>query len=424
MGEKDETKNGGEKVAAEGGEKKAAAAEGGGMKEDGPAPPVTVVLKVDLHCEGCAKKVRRFITQLEGVEKVKADCDAKKLTVTGNVDPTWLREKIETKTKKKVDLISPQPKNPAGVGVAAAAPGGGGDKKAEDKPEKKAGDDEIKKPKEAVVSTVVMKIRLHCDGCAHKIKRIILKNVEGVNSVATDLEKDLVTVIGTMDVKELTTYLKEKLKRGVEIVPPPKKVDNNNNNNGGEKTKEDGGGGDKVKESAVAGGGEKIEKEGGGGGGGEKKEKEGGSGGGGGGGEKKEKQGGGDKEKGDEPKKAEDGGDGEKNKGGGGGEGTTKVVGVNKMEYNNSYIPETYYAVMPMYGNHQYHHADDYGHHHVPSSSMYHDHHDYGYQGYSPNSAYVAQYSQHGPPPLPPPTLLTANDHMFSDENPNGCFVM
>ncbi|KAL8036234.1 hypothetical protein ABFX02_12G145800 [Erythranthe guttata] len=385
------------------------------MKEDGPAPPVTVVLKVDLHCEGCAKKVRRFITQLEGVEKVKADCDAKKLTVTGNVDPTWLREKIETKTKKKVDLISPLPKKPAGVGVAAApAAGGGGDKKAEDKPEKKAGDDENKKPKEAVVSTVVMKIRLHCDGCAHKIKRIILKNVEGVNSVATDLEKDLVTVIGTMDVKELTTYLKEKLKRGVEIVPPPKKVDNN----GGEKTKEDGGG-DKVKEiSAGAGGGEKKEKEGGGGGGGgggEKKEKEGGAGGGGG--EKKEKEGGGgDKEKGDEPKKAEAGGGGEKNKGGSGGEGTTKVVEVNKMEYNNSYIPETYYAVMPMYGNHHYHHADDYGHH-VPS--MYHDH-----QGYSPNAAYVAQYSQHGPPPLPPPTLLTANDHMFSDENPNGCFVM
>ncbi|KAL7092107.1 hypothetical protein ACP275_12G145200 [Erythranthe tilingii] len=396
MGEKDETKNGGEKVAAEGGEK--AAAEGGGMKEDGPAPPVTVVLKVDLHCEGCAKKVRRFITQLEGVEKVKADCDAKKLTVTGNVDPTWLREKIEHKTKKKVDLISPLPKKPAGVGVAAAAAaapgGGGGDKKAEDKPENKAGDDENKKPKEAVVSTVVMKIRLHCDGCAHKIKRIILKNVEGVNSVATDLEKDLVTVIGTMELKDLTTYLKEKLKRGVEIVPPPKKVDNNN---GGEKKKEESAG-DKVKESgAGAGGGEKIKKEGGGGGG--------------------------DKEKGDEAKKAEDGGGGVKNKGGGGGGEGTKVVEVNKMEYNNSYIPETYYAVMPMYGNHHPHHADDYGHH-VPSSSMYHDHHDYGHQVYSSNSAaYVAQYSQHGPP-LPPPTLLTANDHMFSDENPNGCFVM
>lgn len=29
------------------------------------------------------------------------------------------------------------------------------------------------------VSTVVIKIRLHCDGCAHKIKRTVLKNIDG-----------------------------------------------------------------------------------------------------------------------------------------------------------------------------------------------------------------------------------------------------
>lgn len=67
---------------------------------------------------------------------MKADCDAKKLTVTGNVDPAWLRERVEIKTKKKVDLISPlpQPKNDAGV-----------EKKVEG--EKKVDDDD-KKPKE------------------------------------------------------------------------------------------------------------------------------------------------------------------------------------------------------------------------------------------------------------------------------------
>ena len=32
---------------------------------------------------------------------------------------------------------------------------------------------------QAVVSTVMMKTKLHCDGCAHKIKRIIIKNFEG-----------------------------------------------------------------------------------------------------------------------------------------------------------------------------------------------------------------------------------------------------
>ncbi|KAH6767156.1 Heavy metal transport/detoxification superfamily protein [Perilla frutescens var. hirtella] len=63
----------------------------------------------------------------EGVEKVKADCDANKLTVTGNVDPVALHERVEYKTKKKVELVSPQPKKD----------GGGGDKKANGKTEKK-----------------------------------------------------------------------------------------------------------------------------------------------------------------------------------------------------------------------------------------------------------------------------------------------
>lgn len=33
-----------------------------------------------------------------------------KLTVIGDVDPWKLREMLEKKTKKKVDLVSPQPK--------------------------------------------------------------------------------------------------------------------------------------------------------------------------------------------------------------------------------------------------------------------------------------------------------------------------
>lgn len=78
-----------------------------------------------------------LISICEGVEKVKTDCEANKLTVTGNVDPTWLRERIEYKTKKKVELISPQPKKD-----------GGDKKKEEPKKEeaKKPADD--KKPKE------------------------------------------------------------------------------------------------------------------------------------------------------------------------------------------------------------------------------------------------------------------------------------
>ena len=73
--------------------------------------------------------------------------------------------------------------------------------------------------------------------------------------------KDLVTVKGFMEVKELVPYLSEKLKRDVEVVPPKKEDD---------KKDKDGsaGGGDK-KENKEAGGGDKKD---GGGDGGKKEE--------------------------------------------------------------------------------------------------------------------------------------------------------
>ncbi|KAL2533641.1 Heavy metal transport/detoxification superfamily protein [Abeliophyllum distichum] len=297
MGEKIEKKNDGKKKAADG---------GGGKKDDGST---AVVLKLDLHCEGCAKKVKRSVRHFEGVENVKVDWESGKLTVTGKVDPSWLRERVEYKTKKKVALVSPQPKKD----------GGGGEKKSEEKSEKKAEEKktEDKKPKEAALSTVVMKIKLHCEGCAHKIKRTISKNIDGVHSVSTDLQKDLLKVAG-----------------------------------------------DKGKDS---------------------------------GGDKKEKEGGGEKK--DGAKAATGGGEGSKSEG--------NKVEINKMEFHGL-NPQTHYAV-PMY-NQSYAHQG-YG---VP---MYHPQQDYG------NTGHVTQYAPGLPPPLPP-TYLHETDQMFSDENPNACFIM
>ncbi|KAL3646794.1 hypothetical protein CASFOL_009338 [Castilleja foliolosa] len=180
-----------------------------------------------------------------------------------------------------------------------------------------------------------------------------------ITSVTTDFQKDLVTVIGTMDVKKLISYLKEKLKRDVEIIVPPKKNDD-------DEVKKKEKRGDEKKEKVKV----KVKRDVGGGD--EKKEKEGESGG---------------CEKKDDESKAEDG---EINEGEG-------VANVNKMEHH-SYNTQTHYA------NH------DYG------MSMYH------HQGFS-NWDYTAPQYMNGPP-LPPPTYLNANDGMFSDENPNGCFIM
>lgn len=137
--------------------------EGGEKKSD-----ASFVLKLDLHCEGCAQKVRRFVRHTHGVEKVKSDCETGKLTIKGDVDPTWLRERVEIKTKKKVELISSPPKKDA-AGDKKSAGDGAGDKKSGEKTEKKTEDKKAdeKKPKEAPVSSVVaLKIRMHCEGCA------------------------------------------------------------------------------------------------------------------------------------------------------------------------------------------------------------------------------------------------------------------
>ena len=49
-------------------EEKAAPEEGKAAKEEPPPPPPEIVLKVYMHCEGCARKVRRCLKGFDGVD--------------------------------------------------------------------------------------------------------------------------------------------------------------------------------------------------------------------------------------------------------------------------------------------------------------------------------------------------------------------
>ncbi|CAI9277514.1 unnamed protein product [Lactuca saligna] len=70
-----------------------------------------VDLEMDLHCVGCARKVIKEICNFKGVESVGVmDLELKKLTVSSTLDPVYLRQKVEKKTKKKVNRIFPSPK--------------------------------------------------------------------------------------------------------------------------------------------------------------------------------------------------------------------------------------------------------------------------------------------------------------------------
>ncbi|XP_020593713.1 heavy metal-associated isoprenylated plant protein 3-like [Phalaenopsis equestris] len=185
--------------------------------------PITVVLKVEMHCKGCAQKVRRSVKGFKGVEGVASDVTGSKLTVIGKVDPVELRNHLESKMHKKVEIISPA------VAVkkekeSSKADGNEGakDQKPDQSKEQKKADD--KKPNEPSVTSVTLKIRLHCEGCIERIRKQINK-IKGVESVSFDSEKDLVTVKGSMDVTTLPGFLMAKLNRGVEIVNPKKDGD-------------------------------------------------------------------------------------------------------------------------------------------------------------------------------------------------------
>ncbi|CAA7392790.1 unnamed protein product [Spirodela intermedia] len=58
-----------------------------------------VVLKVSLHCKGCAGKVRRHIARMEGVRSYNIEFDAKRVTVVGDVTPLGVLSSV-SKIKK------------------------------------------------------------------------------------------------------------------------------------------------------------------------------------------------------------------------------------------------------------------------------------------------------------------------------------
>ncbi|KAM3280402.1 hypothetical protein ACQJBY_047283 [Aegilops geniculata] len=233
-------------------------------KEDGDAAgkkkAAPVVLGVDLHCDGCARKVVKAVKAAQGVEGVAADVAAGTVTVSGKaVDPWDLKDRVEARTHKPVAFVSPpNPPNPKkkkdGGDTAEGKKGQAGDGKGA----KTAGDDKKKNNNEGPESTVVVKIGLHCNGCIDRIRRTAHK-IKGVKEVKVDTAKEHVTVQGTMDAKALPDVLRRKLRRDVEVVPPPAAK----NKDGGDKKKQQKDGGEDAGE----------QQQGQGGGGGKKKNK-------------------------------------------------------------------------------------------------------------------------------------------------------
>uniref|UniRef100_A0A804LDU2 HMA domain-containing protein n=1 Tax=Zea mays TaxID=4577 RepID=A0A804LDU2_MAIZE len=303
------------------------AGKGGDGGEAAPEAAQPVVLKMKLHCAGCAHKVKKAIKRVPGVDSIVTDVAANTVVVVGTADAGALKARLEAKTNKPVEIVSAggapkkppaaEPKQDAGAGVGekkgvkSASP----NEEEKEKGKKQQAEEkerEKEKGKKQQVESVLLKIRLHCDGCADRIRRRIgkikgerkfcwvvvcpshmYKNSHpvfflsfpliplrcaaseltilglvlvgaGVKDVVLEANaKDEVEVTGTMDIPNMVSYLKEKLNRDVEAVALPVRKEGGGSEGEGEgkdDKKHSGGGGGKDKVAAGAAGDDRMDK--------------------------------------------------------------------------------------------------------------------------------------------------------------------
>ncbi|KAE9594765.1 hypothetical protein Lal_00013226 [Lupinus albus] len=167
-----------------------------------------IVLKVDMHCQACARKIAKALKGFEGVDEVTADSKASKVVVKGKTaNPIKVLERLQKKSGKKVELISPLPKPSE-------------EKKEEIKePQPVEKKEEVSPPP---VVTVVLKVGMHCEACAQVIQKKIRK-IQGVESVETDFGNDQVIVKGVIDPTKLVDYVYKRTKKQASIVKKEEK---------------------------------------------------------------------------------------------------------------------------------------------------------------------------------------------------------
>nr|XP_010934034.1 heavy metal-associated isoprenylated plant protein 9 [Elaeis guineensis] len=168
-------------------------------EEAKPSPPPPIILFVDLHCFGCAKKIEKCVLKCRGVEGVETDMVQNQLTIKGMVDPQALCSRIQKKTLKRARVLSPLP------------PAEGESKQEQVVPSQVSG-----------VTTVEIHVNMHCEACAQQLRRKILK-MRGVQTAETELSTGKVMVTGTMNGEKLTDYIHRRTGKLATIVPQPPK---------------------------------------------------------------------------------------------------------------------------------------------------------------------------------------------------------
>ncbi|KAK4436174.1 Heavy metal-associated isoprenylated plant protein 9 [Sesamum alatum] len=162
-------------------------------KKEAAKTALPIVLFVDLHCVGCARKIHRSISKITGVERVVMDMGKNEVSIKGVVEPESVCTTIMKITKRRAKLLSPLLQPHEAQFVASQGSG---------------------------LSTVELNVNMHCEACAGQLKRKILK-MTGVRAVETELRSGKVTVTGTMDADRLVDYVYRRTRKQAKIVPQP-----------------------------------------------------------------------------------------------------------------------------------------------------------------------------------------------------------
>ncbi|KAI3816648.1 hypothetical protein L1987_16351 [Smallanthus sonchifolius] len=209
-----------------------------------PPRPQDFVFSVFMHCEDCARRVRRCIKGFAGVESVETDCYTGKVVVKGEkADPIKVLEKIKKETKRQVVLLSPDPKPSAEEAEELKQEEHSKRKDKKDEEGKKTG--EGKKAKKEAKPAVgdekkgeestdtqppprpqefVFKVFMYCEGCARKVRQCLL-GFEGVESVVTDFNAQKIIVKGEKaDPLKVLERIHKETQREVELLSPDSKV--------------------------------------------------------------------------------------------------------------------------------------------------------------------------------------------------------
>ncbi|KAJ9539568.1 hypothetical protein OSB04_026074 [Centaurea solstitialis] len=156
-------------------------------------PKAVIILSVDLHCIGCAKKIEKSLLRMKGVAGVKVDMVKNQVIIEGVVEPQAVCNMITEKTKTSAKILFPLPL-PLPVPVVVSSSCNSHD--------------------------VELNVNMHCEACAQQLRHKILK-MKGVSKVETEVGCGKVRVMGTMDGEKLVEYVYRRTKKQAKIVPQP-----------------------------------------------------------------------------------------------------------------------------------------------------------------------------------------------------------